>query len=63
MLGLSNSMATLVGMAANVATGALAASRWGYAGLFAATSALYLASCITWNLFMKGQPIALPKGR
>lgn len=59
MLALTNSASTLVGFAANLVTGALAASRFGYSAVFALTSAFYLASCLSWNLVMKGQPITL----
>ena len=59
LLAITNSASTLVGFAANLITGALAASRFGYASVFGLTSAFYLASCISWNLVMKGQPIRL----
>jgi len=59
LLGLSNSASTLVGMAGNVVTGGMAASKWGYSGLFALTAVLYAASCLTWNACMKGQPLQL----
>ncbi len=57
LLGLSNSAATVVGMAGNVVTGGMAASAWGYSGLFALTALLYMGSCLTWNTCMKGQPL------
>ncbi|EIE20601.1 major facilitator superfamily transporter [Coccomyxa subellipsoidea C-169] len=59
LLGLSNSASTLVGMAGNVVTGGMAASSWGYSGLFAVTAVLYTGSCLTWNACMKGQPLNL----
>ena len=59
LLALTNSASTLVGFAANLITGALAASKFGYAAVFALTSAIYLASCLSWNAAMKGQPIRL----
>lgn len=59
LLGLSNSAATVVGMAGNVVTGAMAASAWGYSGVFALTALLYTGSCLTWNICMKGQPLAV----
>lgn len=59
LLGLSNSAATVVGMAGNVVTGGMAASAWGYSGLFALTALLYTGSCLTWNICMKGQPLTV----
>ena len=59
LLAITNSASTLVGFAANLITGALAASKFGYAAVFGLTSVFYLASCISWNLIMKGQPIRL----
>ena len=48
-----------MGIVANLATGALAGSRWGYAGVFGLTAALYFLSCLTWNAFMKGNMLEL----
>ncbi|BDA50497.1 Sodium-dependent phosphate transport protein 1, chloroplastic [Coccomyxa sp. Obi] len=59
LLGLSNSAATVVGMAGNVVTGGMAASTWGYSGLFALTALLYTGSCLTWNMCMKGQHLTV----
>jgi sugar phosphate permease len=59
LLGLTNSCGTLVGIGANLVTGALAGSPWGYSGVFALTAVLYLVSCLTWNAFMKGAPLSL----
>lgn len=59
LLAITNSASTLVGFAANLITGALAASKFGFAAVFGLTSAFYLASCVSWNLVMKGQPIRL----
>ena len=59
LLGLTNSCGTLMGIGANLAAGALAGSPWGYGGVFALTAGLYLASCVTWNAFMKGAPLSL----
>ena len=59
LLGLTNSCATAVGIAANLAAGALGGSRWGFSGVFALTAALYLGSCLTWHACMRGEPLAL----
>ena len=59
LLALTNSASTLVGFAANLITGALAASRFGYTAVFGLTIAFYLASCLSWNVVMKGQKITL----
>ena len=59
LLALTNSASTLVGFGANLITGALAASKFGYAAVFALTSGIYLASCLSWNAAMKGQAIRL----
>ena len=59
LLALTNSASTLVGFAANLITGALAASKFGYTAVFGLTIAFYLASCLSWNVFMKGQKITL----
>ena len=59
MLAITNSASVLVGFAANLITGALAASKFGYTAVFGLTIALYLVSCLSWNAVMKGQKIAL----
>ena len=59
LLALTNSASTLVGFAANLITGALAASTFGYTAVFGLTIAFYLASCLSWNLAMRGQEILL----
>ncbi|CAL5229146.1 g12420 [Coccomyxa viridis] len=59
LLALTNSASTLVGFAANLITGALAGSRFGYTAVFGLTIAFYLASCLSWNVVMKGQEIVL----
>ena len=59
LLGVTNTCATVVGIAANLAAGAMGDSCWGFSGVFALTAALYLGSCLTWNAFMKGDPLLL----
>ena len=59
LLALTNSASTLVGFAANLITGALAGSKFGYTAVFGLTIAFYLASCLSWNVGMKGQEIIL----
>ena len=59
LLGLTNSCATAVGIAANLAAGALGGSRAGFPGVFALTAAFFLGSCLTWNACMKGDALVL----
>ena len=59
LLGLTNSCATAVGIAANLAAGAMGGSCWGFSGVFALTAALYLGSCLTWHACMKGDALVL----
>ncbi|PRW59116.1 putative anion transporter chloroplastic [Chlorella sorokiniana] len=58
VLAVTNSCGTLVGIGGNLVTGHLAASSWGYAGLFALTVALQAASGVAWLAGAHGRQLA-----
>lgn len=59
VLAITNTCGSLLGLCGNILTGYLAASRWGYAGVFALTVGLNLASSATWLAGARGQPLDL----
>ena len=61
LLGITNTCGTVVGIAGNILTGNIAASRWGYSAVFTLISAGYLSSFIVWRLWVNGHNIVLGK--
>jgi hypothetical protein len=59
VLAITNTCGTLVGLAGNLLTGCLAASHWGYAGVFALTNLLQISSAATWWAAAHGRPLQL----
>lgn len=59
VLAITNTCGTLVGIAGNLLTGYLAASKWGYAGMFALTVLLQAASGATWLAGAHGRRLDL----
>jgi ACS family sodium-dependent inorganic phosphate cotransporter len=61
VLALTNTCGTLVGIGGNLLTGWLAASRWGYAAVFALTVALQLGCMAAWLAGARGQRLELSR--
>lgn len=59
VLAVTNTCGTLVGIGGNLLTGSLAASQWGFAGLFALTVALQAVSMATWLARAHGRQLEL----
>lgn len=59
VLAITNTCGTLVGIAGNLLTGYMAASRWGYAGIFALTAVLQAVSGAAWLAGAHGQRLDL----
>ncbi|KAK9835423.1 hypothetical protein WJX81_008633 [Elliptochloris bilobata] len=59
LLGLTNSCATLAGIAANVLAGVLGARAGGFGAMLGLTAALYAASFATFAMFARGRPVVL----
>ena len=59
VLAITNTCGTVVGIAGNLMTGQLAASQWGYAGMFALTAVLQLASLVAWVTGAHGRRLQL----
>ena len=59
LLGLTNSCATLAGIAANLLAGRLGARAGGFGTMLGLTASLYLTSFATFCAFARGQPVWL----
>ena len=59
LLGLTNSCATLAGVAANVAAGLLSGAAGGFGAMLGLTAALYLASFASFNAWARGALVRL----
>lgn len=59
LLGLTNSCATLTGIAANLLAGRLGARAGGFGTMLGLTASLYLTSFATFCAFARGQPVWL----
>lgn len=57
LLGLTNSCATLAGVAANVAAGLLGGAAGGFGAMLGLTAALYLASFASFSAWARGCPV------
>lgn len=55
VLSLTNSAGVIAGIAGNIATGYLVGLEGNFTRVFRILSAVYLISCLLWNVFMKGE--------
>ena len=59
VLGITNTCGTLVGIAGNLITGALAAGPLGYQAVFALTMVLHAAALAAWWALARGEELVL----
>ena len=61
LLAITNTCGTIVGILGDVLTGNLAASKLGYAAIFAMIGCAYASSYLVWHACIHGQPVRLGK--